>query len=53
MARLAALAAERPAVLLPAHDPGAADRLARGETAPLGVPPPRAAKRLATPGAPC
>jgi glyoxylase-like metal-dependent hydrolase (beta-lactamase superfamily II) len=37
MARLAALAAERPTVLLPTHDPGAADRLARGETATVGV----------------
>ena len=37
MARLAALAAARPTMLLPAHDPGAADRLARGETAPAGV----------------
>ena len=37
MARLAALAAERPTVLLPTHDPDAADRLARGETAPVGV----------------
>ena len=37
MARLAALAAERPTVLLPTHDPGAADRLARGEAAPFGV----------------
>jgi len=37
MARLAALAAARPTMLLPAHDPGAADRLARGEAAPAGV----------------
>jgi glyoxylase-like metal-dependent hydrolase (beta-lactamase superfamily II) len=33
MARLVALAAERPTVLLPAHDPDAAGRLARGEAA--------------------
>jgi len=37
MARLAALAAARPTLLLPAHDPGAADRLARGEAAPVGA----------------
>jgi len=37
MARLAALAAERPTVLLPTHDPAAADRLARDEAAPIGV----------------
>jgi len=43
MARLAALAAERPTLLLPAHDPGAADRLARGEAAPVGVAAARAA----------
>jgi glyoxylase-like metal-dependent hydrolase (beta-lactamase superfamily II) len=43
MARLAALAAERPTLLLPAHDPGAADRLARGEAAPIGVAAARAA----------
>ena len=59
MARLAALAAERPTLLLPAHDPGAADRLARGEAAPAGVVvgarrvSAQRAKRLATPGAPC
>ena len=57
MARLAALAAERPTMLLPAHDPGSADRLARGETAPVGVRGGArslsAPKRLATPGAPC
>jgi glyoxylase-like metal-dependent hydrolase (beta-lactamase superfamily II) len=57
MAWLAALAAERPTVLLPAHDPGAADRLARGEAAPVGAAAARAesraSKRLATPGAPC
>jgi glyoxylase-like metal-dependent hydrolase (beta-lactamase superfamily II) len=34
LARLAALAAERPTVLLPTHDPHAADRLARSEAAP-------------------
>ena len=34
MAKLAALAAERPTLLLPTHDPGSADRLARGEAAP-------------------
>ena len=33
MARLAALSAERPTVLLPAHDPDAVARLARGERA--------------------
>jgi glyoxylase-like metal-dependent hydrolase (beta-lactamase superfamily II) len=43
MARLAALAAARPTLLLPAHDPGAADRLARGEAAPIGVAAARAA----------
>ena len=43
MARLAALAAERPTVLLPTHDPAAADRLARGEAAPVGVSPARVA----------
>jgi glyoxylase-like metal-dependent hydrolase (beta-lactamase superfamily II) len=43
MARLAALAAERPTVLLPTHDPGAADRLARGETATVDVPAARTA----------
>jgi N-acyl homoserine lactone hydrolase len=43
VARLAALAAVRPAVLLPTHDPGSADRLARGEAAPVGVSPARAA----------
>ena len=43
LARLAALAAERPTVLLPAHDPDAADRLARGECAPVGVSSARAA----------
>ncbi len=57
LARLAALGAERPTVLLPTHDPGAADRLARGEAAPVGVAPARAAssapKRLATPDASC
>ena len=37
MSRLATLAAERPTVLLPSHDPGAADRLGRGEAAPVGV----------------
>ena len=42
MARLAALAAERPTVLLPTHDPDAADRLAGGETAPVSVPSARA-----------
>jgi hypothetical protein len=30
-------------LLLPAHDPGAADRLARGEAAPIGVAAARAA----------
>jgi glyoxylase-like metal-dependent hydrolase (beta-lactamase superfamily II) len=34
MAKLTALTAERPTLLLPAHDPGSADRLARGEAAP-------------------
>jgi glyoxylase-like metal-dependent hydrolase (beta-lactamase superfamily II) len=43
MARLAALAAARPTLLLPAHDSGAADRLARGEAAPIGVAAARAA----------
>ena len=43
LARLAALAAERPTVLLPTHDPAAADRLARGAAAPIGVPAARAA----------
>jgi N-acyl homoserine lactone hydrolase len=43
MARLAALAAERPTLLLPSHDSGAADRLARGKAAPFGVSPARAA----------
>jgi len=43
MARLATLAAERPTVLLPAHDPGAADRLARGEAAPVCAATARAA----------
>ncbi|MGA2494807.1 MAG: MBL fold metallo-hydrolase [Roseiarcus sp.] len=43
MARLAALAAERPTVLLPAHDPDAAGRLARGEAAPISVPAAHAA----------
>jgi glyoxylase-like metal-dependent hydrolase (beta-lactamase superfamily II) len=43
LARLAALAAERPTVLLPTHDPGSADRLARGEAAPVGVSAARAA----------
>ena len=43
MARLAALAAERPTVLLPTHDPDAADRLARNEAAPVGVAAARAA----------
>jgi len=33
MAKLAALAAERPTLLLPTHDPDAAGRLARGEAA--------------------
>jgi glyoxylase-like metal-dependent hydrolase (beta-lactamase superfamily II) len=42
LARLAALAAERPTVLLPAHDPGSADRLARGGAAPVGVSSARA-----------
>ena len=37
LARLAALAAERPTLLLPTHEPGAADRLARGEAAPVGA----------------
>ncbi len=43
MARLAAFAAERPTLLLPSHDPGSADRLARGEAAPVGVAPARVA----------
>jgi len=43
MARLVALAAARPTVLLPAHDPDTADRLARGETASVGVPAARVA----------
>jgi glyoxylase-like metal-dependent hydrolase (beta-lactamase superfamily II) len=43
MARLAALAAERPTVLLPAHDPGGAERLARGETAAISAAAARAA----------
>jgi N-acyl homoserine lactone hydrolase len=43
MARLAALAAERPTVLLPSHDPAAADRLARSEAAPAMVQPARVA----------
>jgi len=47
--RLAALAAERPTLLLPTHQPGAADRLARAEAAPTGG----TSARLATPGAPC
>jgi len=37
MARLAALAFERPTLLLPAHDPGAADRLARAAAAPAAA----------------
>ena len=37
MARLVALAAERPTVLLPAHDPDAAGRLARGEAASVNA----------------
>jgi glyoxylase-like metal-dependent hydrolase (beta-lactamase superfamily II) len=43
LARLAALAAERPTVLLPTHDPGSADRLARGKAAPVGASAARAA----------
>ena len=43
MARLAALAAERPTVLLPTHDPDSAGRLARGEAAPAGPAAARAA----------
>jgi glyoxylase-like metal-dependent hydrolase (beta-lactamase superfamily II) len=43
LARLAALATERPTVLLPTHDPGSADRLARGECAPVRVSAARAA----------
>jgi len=37
MARLIALAAERSTVLLPAHDPDAASRLARGEAASVNA----------------
>ena len=37
LARLAALAAERPTIVLPPHAPAAAARLARGEAAPFGV----------------
>jgi glyoxylase-like metal-dependent hydrolase (beta-lactamase superfamily II) len=57
LARFAALAAERPTMLAPSHEPDVPARLARGESAPVGVAAPRAAssapKRLATPSAPC
>ena len=59
MARLAALAAERPTVLLPTHDPrrGRPPRARRGRAGrrPAGARgvKRRPRKRLATPGAPC
>jgi glyoxylase-like metal-dependent hydrolase (beta-lactamase superfamily II) len=43
MSRLAALAAERPAVLAPSHDPDAPARLAGGEAAPARAAPEREA----------
>ncbi|MGO4871775.1 MAG: N-acyl homoserine lactonase family protein [Roseiarcus sp.] len=54
LSRLRELAAARPTVFLPTHDPQSADRLARRQSVAIGaaaggVP----AKRLASPGAPC
>lgn len=59
MARLAALAVERPTVRLPAHDPGGAERLTHGEAAPtpkrataralLALEPARGTRRLRVP----
>ncbi|MGO9772114.1 MAG: N-acyl homoserine lactonase family protein [Roseiarcus sp.] len=53
LSRLRELAAVRPTVFLPAHDPQSADRLARRQSVALAATPAAPAKRLASPGAPC
>ncbi|MGD0642369.1 MAG: N-acyl homoserine lactonase family protein [Roseiarcus sp.] len=53
LSRLRELAAARPTVFLPTHDPQSADRLARRQTVAFAAADGAPAKRLASQGAPC
>ena len=53
LSRLRELAAARPTIFLPAHDPRSAGRLARRQSVAFAAADAAPAKRLASPGAPC